>query len=669
MRMENKALEVLKRDLLMAITQKDYAKIEEIRKYLNISNEQTKYFEQGLTGYPSVDRIWLKHYSDGAEDHANNIPTNKTVWDVMEEKILEYYDYPALEYFGKVFSREEFRNSCYTWARTFRAMGVEENEVVPVYGPFVPDVCAMVFGLNMIGACPYFLKLAISKEALAEETKDSKIAVVYDGMWANVAEEFMKDRFKKVIVATVTADMPSPKKEIVSFLSSLQARKNKSKIPDDKKYIWADKAKEIADYYKGNVKVPFKSNRSTFITSSSGTTVGGVVKGVIATNESTISQLYMADASEVLYFPGEKCLNHFPPTASTSLNILFMLPLYRGLEVIIDPRVSEKDFYNQITKYLPQLAVNTGSMWETFFNRIEKELKEGKKFDFSAARGWVVGGEGTDVKKFLKWKEIMKQCGSEDGLASAYGTSELFSATCTEKYDARCDFKKTIMSVGIPYAGMKMGVFDENGNELSYNERGNLWIKSNSVMKGYYNKPELTSKSLVDGWFKTGDMAEIDKDGYVYIWGRLTDKIVLDDNTNVYMFDVANKLKEFDFIDDAIVLSMPTNNNPYNLVGHIVINEKFQNDKEKCYETINDVMSSYLPSNVVVSAYSEHQQLPYSSTTLKKDKNKLSKQTRGYIQFDNGKFNNVEFNITENGKYNMSVESLDISKNKVLVKN
>ena len=301
--MEKDYLRGLKEDLKIAIANKDYKKIDEISKILQLSNDQTMYFDKGLTGFPSIDKNWLQYYRDNAESLANNIPVDKTVWDVIEEKLLEYYDYPALEYFGREFSKQEFIDLCYTWARTFRAMGVDENEVVPVYGPFVPDVCAMVFGLNMIGACPYFLKLAISPEALAEETKDSKVAVVFDGMWKNVAHEFSKDKFKTVIVASVPADMPTPLKQIVKLKDIIDARKNKSTIPNEKKYIWADKAREIANYYSGEVKVPFIPNRSTFITSSSGTTVGGIVKGTVATNESTISQLYMGNVSDIQYFP------------------------------------------------------------------------------------------------------------------------------------------------------------------------------------------------------------------------------------------------------------------------------------------------------------------------------------------------------------------------------
>ena len=608
------------------------------------------------TGYPSIDKPWLQYYKPGASDIANNIPENKTVWDVIEEKLLEYYDIPALEYFGKIFSKQEFIDLCYTWARTFRAMGVEENEVVPVYGPFVPDICAMVFGLNMIGACPYFLKLAISPEALSEETKDSKIAVVYDGMWSNVAHEFSKDKFKKVIVATVTADMPNPKKQIVSFINFIQARKNKCKIPDDNnKYIYADKARDISNYYTGDVKVPFETNRSTFITSSSGTTIGGVVKGTVATNESTISQLLMGEVSETQFFPGDRCLNHFPPTASTSLNLLFLTALYSGETVIIDPRVSEKDFYNQLINLKPNQALHTGSAWEAFFNRVAHEMEQGKKFDFSYAKGWTIGGEGTDVKKFIKWNNIMKDCHSTRDLFIGYGLSELFSASTASKLNVEMDYSKHIMSVGIPYAGISICICDENGKELSYNQRGEIRIKSKSAMKEYYNKPLLTNIAKDNEWICTGDLAEIDENGRVYVWGRIKDSIKLSDESVLYLFDIANNIKTFDFVDDAIVLKMPTDENKYDLVVHIVWNKKMKTSSDSIsqyIDSINKMLESLLPKEVKVVGYYEHDtMLPYSPTTLKKDKNAMSKELEGYKQVIDGKLYKIDFILNEKDSY------------------
>jgi long-chain acyl-CoA synthetase len=128
---------------------------------------------KNLTGYPSIDKPWLKYYDRNAFQMANSIPKDKTIWDVLEEKLIQDKEITAIEYFGCKISRTQFINLVYDWAKTFKVMGVHEDEVVSIYGPFVPDVCAMTLALNVIGATGYFLKLAISPEALAEETKES----------------------------------------------------------------------------------------------------------------------------------------------------------------------------------------------------------------------------------------------------------------------------------------------------------------------------------------------------------------------------------------------------------------------------------------------------------------------------------------------------------------
>ncbi len=648
--MEKTMLEKLKQDLKIAIEKKDFNKVAEISRILNISEEQKQYFDKGLTGYPTIDKIWLRSYPLGAEERANNIPVDKTIWDVIEKKIEEYYDVPAIEYFGKQIEREDFRKLCYTWARTFRAMGVEEDEIVPIYGPFVPDICAMFFALNMIGACPYFLKLAMTKEALEEETQEAKIAVVFEGMWPYVASEFSKDKYKNVVVATATENMPTLKKHIVTFINKIQSMKDKSNIPNEKKYIWLDRARDMANYYTGEVKVPFVKNRNAVITSSSGTT-SGIVKGVIATNESALSQVYSTTYSDIPYRKGFKTLNHFPPTAATSLNSLFLVPLMNGATVLIDPRVSIDDFYNQLVKMRPEICINTSSMWEAFFNRIEEELKQGKKFDFSYAIGWMVGGEGTTVKKLKKWNNIMYECNGP-GIYGGYGLSETFSGLSIDRVDVEPNYSKPIASVGLIQAGVTAGIFDENGREVSYNQRGELKVKTQTQMKGYYKKPELTEKAIENDWIKTGDIAEIDDNGFLYVWGRMTDGIRIDDKT-IYLFDVANKLREKDYIDDAMVIQMPTDENEHNLVAHIVWNARIANeDKTPYINDLNEWIKNYLPREIVLNTYTAHDNMiPYSPTTLKKDKQRLANQTTGFVQITDGKLEEIEYLLLSDGQH------------------
>ncbi len=599
--------------------------------------------EKQLTGYPSVDRPWLKYYKPGADERANEIPNGKTVWDVIEEKLIEYKDIPAIEYFGRRISRPEFINMVYVWAKAFKAMGVKEDEVVAYYGPFFPDVGAITLALNMIGACPYFLKLAISPEALAEETKEIRFAIVFNDMWPNVSAEFSKDRFEKIIVITIPDGMKTPMREVIGLHMKRSRKKGDSWVPVGDKYIRLEAAKRLARGYQGNVRVPFVPNRSAFITSSSGTTIGGIVKGIVATNEMSLSLLSFGKESDIPISPGDKFLNNFPPTAATSLHGLFLTPLFRGGTILMDPRVSPQDFYKQLTEKKPNNVLITGTMWETFFNKLESEIANGKTFDLSFVSYWIVGGEGTNPQKYSKWNDILTKCGGK-GIYSGYGQSELFSATNVESPNARYDVNSnSIMSVGIPYAGVTEGVFDEKGNELPYNHRGELYIKGNSVMKGYYNKPELTSQTKVNGWIHTGDFAEIDENGFVYIWGRITDKIDLEDGNSVYLFDIANKLKEFDCIDDAIVLPVPTQDQQKHVVAHIVWSGSFTEKEKVQYLTnLNEALEEYLPEEIVLYAYAEHDgMLPYSPTTLKKDRNKLSKQSSGYYQVHNGKLEDV----------------------------
>lgn len=607
---------------------------------------------KNLTGYASVDKPWLKYYEKDAEKNATNTLYGKTVWDVIEESLIKYKDIPAIEYFKKEISRPDFIDSVYMWARSLRGMGVEEDEVVPIYGPFFPDIFSITCALNLIGATPYFLKLAMSKKDFEIETSESKFAIVFDGMWNNVKDVFSDDRFKKVIIVTASDSMLSPKKEIVTFFNYIDSLKNKSLVPKKDKYIWVDTAKKMANYYTGEVKVAFEENRNAFITSSSGTSIKGEVKGVIATNESAIAQLYQADNAKINYFAGDKCLTNFPPTASTSLNCLFLLPMYRGLTLINDPRVSESGFYKQMMETKPNVVLTTGSLWEAFFRNIEKEREKGKEVDLSYAKMWIIGGEGTNPAYFKKWNNLMEICGSKTPLFSGYGMSEVFSVLSVETLNSSSDarnIEKPVISVGIPYPGTNVKIVDKLGNELKYDERGELLIKSNTAMKGYYNKPELTNKALSDGFVHTGDIFSINEDGLLYLWGRADDKAIIN-NEEIYLFDIANKIKTDKDVADSFVNAMELEDNSISLVAHIVFNPDFIGNREEKYKEIDNMLKEFLPENVVIDGYKEHLiTFKCSPTTIKKDRKGLMKELDGYIKVLDDNIYSLSFEIVESG--------------------
>jgi long-chain acyl-CoA synthetase len=614
-------------------------------------NKNDRQDSKKRTGFASTDMPWLNYYEPLAFERATNIPNNMTVWDILEKSFDEHLDVPALEYFKKEISRPNFANSVYTWARALRGMGIEENEVVPIYGTLFPEIGAITLALNMIGATPYFLKLEMSKKNFEEETSEAKFAIVFDGMWDKVKDIFSDDRFKKVIIATATDSMLSPQKELIAFLNYIEQIKNKSRVPRTNKYVWIDQAKKMANYYTGEVKVPFQPNRNAFITSSSGTSLSGLVKGTIATNEGVIAQLYQADNAKINYNVGDRCLTNLPPTASTSLNCLFFLPLFRGMTIVNDPRISEAGFYKQMMTTRPNVALTTGSLWEAFFRNAEQDLTRGRKIDLSYAKMWIIGGEGTNLEYFKEWNELMKKCGSDTPLYSGYGMSEVFSVLSVETTESSIDAiqKNTpIISVGIPYPGTNVKIVDKQGHEVKYNERGELLIKSQASMKGYYQKPDLSNKALADGWVHTGDIFSIDENGILYLWGRADDKIVLPNGNDIYLFDLANQIRTDKDIDDVFVNAMPLADGTLSLVAHIIFNKDFIGDKKEKYVQFDLMLKELLPEEITIDGYKEHfVTFKCSPTTVKKDRKGLMKELDGYIKIIDGKEYNLNFELDE----------------------
>jgi len=94
--------------------------------------------------------------------------------------------------------------------------------------------------------------------------------------------------------------------------------------------------------------------------------------------------------------------------------------------------------------------------------------------------------------------------------------------------------------------------------EMAYlaGRRGELLLRGPNVMKGYLNRPDATAEAIVDGWFRTGDIAEIDADGWIYIKDRIKD-VVIRGGENVHCSEVENAIYELDEVAEAAVFGVP----------------------------------------------------------------------------------------------------------------
>lgn len=581
-----------------------------------------------LTGYASIDKPWLKYYDKDADKIGYNIPANKTLWDLYRELLLEQKKIPAIEYFGKSISRQDFISNVEKWARSFKALGIKPDEIVVIYSVVLPEVCAIFFALNAIGAVPYFLKLDSSEEDLRNESKEAKTAIVFDGLWDKIKDS-LEDRLDRIIMLSAKDDMPFLIKQFVSV--SEKVKGNAFDYRKNAKCISAREVLESGEKWRGEYAEPFTPGRIAAITVSSGTTGTGV-KGIMDTNESMIASVMATANAKIRYFKGRKLLLEMPLMASTSLNCLFLLPLYQGMTLIIDPRLSRENWYKHVMKYKPAVTICTGAFWEVFFRKAEEEIRNGKKVDFSFVDSFIMGGAGTTPEKLEWMSRVLKENGSETGIFSGYGLSEIFGVMSVEQHGAKREntlMDCPVISVGLPIPGFVVSVHGENGEELKYGERGELWAFSPTMMHGYYGKPELTEKTVVDGVVHTGDLCSIDADGYIYCYGRIKNCVYID-GKRVFLFDIANKIRETLNLADCMVEKKEMEDGTIDIVAYVARHPNQYPDEEALLKEIDAFCRK---DNINISGYKVYElELPANPATLKPRTNDLD----GFVKYEGG---------------------------------
>ena len=604
--------------------------------------------EKQMAGYPSIDKPWLKYYREGAERAGFEFPKGKRIWELYKETLIKQGDeVPAIQYFGRSISRSEFISLVEQWEKVFRVMNVKPDEIVVLFGPALTEFAEMFMALNAIGAIPYFLKIDSEEADLKKESKEARIAVVLEDMWDTVSNVFTQEHFDFVIVISATDSMPFPLKKIVR---GIKAIKGKS-FPFQKytRCISVDQALKKAEQFSGILQCePFKENQIAAITVSSGTTASGT-KGIMDTNESILASIFAMTAAEGRFIKGRKVLVELPFMASTSLNCLFLMPLFSNMTMIIEPRMSAETWFDHIVKYKPAATITTGAYWDIFFQEVEKRKNKGKSIDLSFADGFTMGGSGTSMEKLQWMNNLLRECGSSTPMINGYGLSEVFGVMATQKLEAHSEHRPErcpVNDVGLPLPGFVVSIHDAEGNELKYGERGELWVSSPTVMHGYYNKPELTADTLINGQIHTGDLCSIDEDGFVYVYGRIKNKVEIDGKTS-YLFDIADNVRMQFSLAECMVEKKEMEDGSIELVMYIAQWKDQVVNEELLINRINDFYSGkyqIVGYKVYLTA------LPANPATLKPRTNDLN----GFINYKDGKRIEIAYQKFTNGKHRRS---------------
>jgi long-chain acyl-CoA synthetase len=167
--------------------------------------------------------------------------------------------------------------------------------------------------------------------------------------------------------------------------------------------------------------------------------------------------------------------------------------------------------------------------------------------DLSALRVCVSGGAALPV-------EVMRGFERAFGcvILEGYGLSETSPVASFNHPDR----KPKPGSIGTPIRGVEMRAVDEWGKDVPVGEVGEIAIRGHNVMKGYWRRAEATAEAIPDGWFRSGDLARVDDDGYFFIVDRRKD-LIIRGGYNVYPREIEEVLYEHPAVAEAAVIGVP----------------------------------------------------------------------------------------------------------------
>jgi long-chain acyl-CoA synthetase len=147
-------------------------------------------------------------------------------------------------------------------------------------------------------------------------------------------------------------------------------------------------------------------------------------------------------------------------------------------------------------------------------------------------------------------------------------------------------------SIGTPIEGVEMKVVDDDGREVPRGTVGEIVIKGHNVMKGYWNRPDATDEAILDGWFRTGDMAKVDDDGYFFIVDRKKD-LIIRGGYNVYPREIEEVLYEHPAVQEAAVVSVPDEKLGEEVGAAVVLKAGEQLEPDELRSFVKERVASY----------------------------------------------------------------------------
>ncbi|MEO5667651.1 MAG: AMP-binding protein [Bdellovibrionota bacterium] len=491
-----------------------------------------------------MERVWYKSYPKKVSTTVNAAEYSSAV-DVFEQSVARYRALGAFTNMGHTMTYGELDRRSRDFAAYLQGvLGLKRGDRVALMMPNLLQYPVAVFGVLRAGLIAVNINPLYTPRELEHQLKDSGSKAIV--VLANMAHTLDKVRsrlpLEHVIVTEVGDMLPFPKRHLINFV----VRKVKKMVPA---YDLPDAIPFTRALMMGAVqsfhRVEVKPQDLAFLQYTGGTT--GVAKGAMLSHANMVANMQqISEWMKPTLVPGEEIIIAPLPLYhifSLTVNCLSFMKIGGRNILITNPR-DVPAFVKDIQKEKFTIFVGLNTLFNALCHNADF-----CKLDFSHMKASVAGGMAVQRAVNDKWNTVTGK-----PILEGYGLTETSPVLCCNPLgDPKAN---RVGTIGMPVPDTDIRIVKDDGQDAAMGEAGELWGKGPQVMSGYWQRPDESEKVLEDGWFKTGDIAIMEPDGYFKIVDRKKDMILVS-GFNVYPNEIEDVAAMHPGILESAAIGVP----------------------------------------------------------------------------------------------------------------
>ena len=412
-----------------------------------------------------------------------NAKTPNNIGDLLDQRVNQAPDKLFLlsEPDGRQFTYAEFREGVNRAAAMLSRQGISKGDVVSLLMPNSAEYIIAYFACWQLGALAGPVNSLLKEHELEFVMNNSEAKTIL------VHSEFQP------VIEKLGPQLPHLG-SIITFDDEAAATRSGQK-PDP----------------RGQASQTTTPDDDAIIIYTSGTT--GKPKGCLLTHGNVIANA--RQISQWLNFTGnDRLLTIMPLFHMNAVSVTTMSALYAGGSTVVSPKFSASRFWNIVSEYQITSFGSVATMLSMLLNTYPQGVPDGLKTN--QLRFAMCGSAPVPAEVMKKFEETFN-CPVIEG----YGLSE---STCRSTFNPP-DERRRAGSCGLPI-GNEMKVVNDEDNEVPDGELGEIVLRGENILKGYFKNADATAHAFRGGWFHTNDIGYRDQDGFFYIVDRKSDMII-----------------------------------------------------------------------------------------------------------------------------------------------